>query len=97
MPIYQIQCSSCEHRYDAVTTTAEGAQDARRCPKCASIRLKRELGSFRVLMVDSKNMEPGEIAMALKHKADIEQNHERLEWKSGGPREFQPEIARTVY
>ena len=49
------------------------------------------------VMFDSKNMDAGEIGMALDHKRDIEANPGRYEWKEKGPQEFRPEIPKTVY
>lgn len=93
MPVFD--CEKCRHSL----TKRENDRMFIDCPKCKTVvGMKRRVSLHNVApMKDSKNMTPGEIAEHLSHKHDLEQNADTLEWKEAGPREFRPEIPRSVY
>lgn len=100
MPTYAFQCLSCGEQYVTVTTCAEGAAAALRCPICSSPHLNRLIGGFQALtMLDSKNMTPLEIELHLAHKRDLERGLKegRYDIKERGPREFRPSVPKTLY
>ena len=100
MPILAKECLACGNVYDALTTTMEGAEDAKRCPNCCSTNIKSLIAtSIRVEMVDSKNMSEGEVQMHLDHKRDLERGiaEGRMEVTMKGPREFWPQVERRLY
>ena len=100
MASLSIECLSCLEVYVTVTTCAEGAADALRCPLCGSPDLRRLVGGFAaVAMIDSKNMSPLEIEAHLAHKRDLERGLSvgRYEIRERGPREFRPAFAKRCH
>ena len=44
MPIYEYQCSGCEHHFEAIV---QGSQKPS-CPSCGSKRLEKQFSTFAV-------------------------------------------------
>jgi putative FmdB family regulatory protein len=43
MPIYEYVCTQCEHGFEALVSSSEGAPS---CPECASPQVKKQLSRF---------------------------------------------------
>lgn len=97
MAIHRMECKGCAHLYDAMSGVILDPS-LTTCPKCGGTDLSKVLhGKFAVHMHDSKNMHPDEIAMALEHRDDLEQNRDHIEFREKGPLEFRPRFERTLY
>lgn len=96
MPIFDCENKHCRHS----VTKRENDRMFIDCPKCKTVvGMKRRVSLHGVkAMVDSKNMDPLTIQEHLQHKREIEADGGKtMEFKAKGPREFQPEMPRTIY
>jgi putative FmdB family regulatory protein len=51
MPTYEFQCEKCRKRFEIAYTITEYERQAKKkikCPKCASIKVVRQISTFEV-------------------------------------------------
>ena len=51
MPTYEFQCEKCRKRFELMYSVADYARAVRKkikCPKCASLRVVRQISTFEV-------------------------------------------------
>jgi len=46
MPAYDYRCDKCKKKFTRTMTIAEHENKRVRCPKCNSLRVKQQVGSF---------------------------------------------------
>lgn len=98
MKRFDFDCESCG-RFEAFVSEHIAAGPCA-CPVCDGNALRLFPIPQLPMMHDSKNMDPGEVQMHLDHKADVERGIACGEYKDvkvQGPREFQPDIPKSVY
>lgn len=56
MPIFEYQCSQCDHRFETIVRTAT---EAVICPHCQSSALKKQLSIFSSRSTGAQETPPG--------------------------------------
>jgi putative FmdB family regulatory protein len=49
MPTYDFKCEKCNKRFTRQLSIAEYEKTKFRCPKCKSVRVKQQIGSFQAI------------------------------------------------
>jgi len=77
MPIYEYQCRSCQHQFEAIVRAA----DTPACPECRSADLERLVSLFAVDSGDTRRVSIAaarkQHAKTTKEKAHAEAEYER--------------------
>ena len=49
MPTYDFKCEKCNKKFTLQMTVGEYEKTKFRCPKCKSVRVKQQIGSFQAI------------------------------------------------
>jgi putative FmdB family regulatory protein len=49
MPVYEFLCEKCKNPFSLTITISEYEKGKFRCPKCKSLKVKRQISSFQAI------------------------------------------------